>query len=123
MAIHPMAYVHPEAQIADEVEIGPFASIGADVTIGPRCDIGSNVTITGHTTLGADNRIWPGAVIGTEPQDISYQGSPTRVEIGDRNYIRECVTINRATEKAEGVTRIGNENFLMACCKCRQLTG
>jgi UDP-N-acetylglucosamine acyltransferase len=116
MAIHPLAYVHPDARIDEDVEIGAFCWIGPDVTIGPRCRLLNHVTIAGHTSLGAENRIWPGAVIGTEPQDITYQGTPTRVRIGDRNLIRECVTINRATEKGDGVTLLGSDNFLMACC-------
>ena len=76
----------------------------------------NSVTLMGHVTIGCYNHIYPGAVIGGEPQDISYRGSDTKVLIGDHNIIRECVTINRASEKEDGFTRIGNHNFLMACC-------
>jgi UDP-N-acetylglucosamine acyltransferase len=110
------ADVHPSAQIAEDVEIGSYCVIGPDVKIGPGCRLASHVTIVGHTEIGADNRIFPGAVIGTDPQDIGYSGAPTRVIIGDDNLIREYVTVNRASEKADGFTQIGSSNFLMACC-------
>jgi UDP-N-acetylglucosamine acyltransferase len=107
--------IDPRAEIADGVEIGPFCVIGPHVHIGRGTRLLGNVTIMGHVRLGKNNKIYPGVVIGGEPQDISYAGSPTRVEIGDNNVIRECVTINRGTEKEDGLTRIGNNNFLMAC--------
>lgn len=108
--------IDPRAEIDDDVEIGPFCVVGPHVRIGRGTRLMNNVTVMGHVTIGEFNRIYPGVVIGGEPQDISYAGSPTRVEIGDHNIIRECVTINRGTEKEFGVTRIGNRNFLMACC-------
>jgi UDP-N-acetylglucosamine acyltransferase len=108
--------IDPRAQIDDEVAIGPFCVIGPRVRIGRGTRLESNVTLMGDVTLGCRNHLYPGVVIGGEPQDISYHGAETRVQIGDENIIRECVTINRATEKEEGVTRVGNHNFLMACC-------
>lgn len=110
------ASVHPQAQLADDVEIGPFCCIGPNVIIGRGTRLENSVTVLGRTTIGEFNRIYPGAVIGAEPQDLSYRGSDARVEIGDYNTIRECVTINRASEKEEGVTSLGDHNFLMACC-------
>jgi UDP-N-acetylglucosamine acyltransferase len=76
----------------------------------------THVTITGHTTIGRFNRFYPGTVIGAEPQDLSYRGTDTRVLIGDHNVFRECVTVNRATEKEEGITSIGSRGYYMACC-------
>jgi UDP-N-acetylglucosamine acyltransferase len=108
------AWIDPRATIEDEVEIGPFCVIGPDVTIRRGTRLLNNVTVMGHVTIGQDNTIYANCVIGGEPQDISYTGSPTRVEIGDGNMIREGVTINRATEKEDGITRIGNHNYLMA---------
>jgi UDP-N-acetylglucosamine acyltransferase len=108
--------IHPKAELDDDVEVGPFSVIGPNVRIGRGTRIENNVTLTGHVVIGASNRIYPGTVIGAEPQDISYRGTPTRVEIGDRNIIREGVTINRGSEKEDGVTVVGSDNFLMACC-------
>jgi UDP-N-acetylglucosamine acyltransferase len=118
MATHidPMASVSPSAVIDDDVSIGPFCVVGPDVRIGRGTRLQNNVTLTGHTTIGADNQIFPGVVIGAEPQDLSYTGTPTRVVVGDRNTIRECVTINRGTEKEEGLTELGSDCFLMANC-------
>ncbi len=106
--------IHPQAELADDVEIGPFCVIGPHARIGRGTKLENNVTIMGHVTLGEFNHVYPGAVIGGEPQDLSYGGSDTRVEIGDHNVFREGVTINRATEKEDFVTRIGNHNYLMA---------
>jgi len=110
------AFIDPRAEIAEDVQIGPFCVIGPDVRIGRGTRLENNVTLTGRVTLGADNHIYPGTVIGAEPQDISYGGSDTQVIIGDGNVIRECVTVNRATHKEDGITSLGNHNFLMACC-------
>jgi UDP-N-acetylglucosamine acyltransferase len=107
--------IDPRAEIDDDVEIGPFCVIGPHVRIGRGTKVESNVTMMGHVTVGEYNHIFPGAVIGGHPQDISYRGSATRVVIGDHNVIREGVTINRATEKEEGITSVGDHNFLMAC--------
>jgi UDP-N-acetylglucosamine acyltransferase len=110
------ASVHPDAQLGDDVEVGPFCVIGPHVTIGRGTRLVNNVTVTGRTILGEHNLIFPGAVIGADPQDISYRGSDTLVSIGSHNTIRECVTINRATEKEEGITSLGDWNYLMAGC-------
>jgi UDP-N-acetylglucosamine acyltransferase len=114
--IHPLAHVAPEAELGDNVFVGPFCLIGPHVKVGAGSRLESHVVITGHTTIGADNRFFPNCVIGAEPQDYSYSGSPTRVEIGDGNTFREGVTVNRAAEKEDHVTRIGNHNLLMANC-------
>ncbi|MEX2168015.1 MAG: acyl-ACP--UDP-N-acetylglucosamine O-acyltransferase [Pirellulales bacterium] len=108
------AWIDPRASIEDDVEIGPFCTIGPDVQIGRGTRLISSVTVMGRVTIGRDNTIYPGAVIGGEPQDISYAGSDTCVLIGDGNIIREGVTINRATEKDDGITKLGDRNFLMA---------
>ena len=108
--------IDPRAEIDDEVYVGPFCVIGPHVRIGRGTRLENSVTLMGRVRLGEFNRVYPGVVIGGEPQDISYAGSDTRVLIGDHNIIRECVTINRASEKEDGVTRIGDHNFLMACC-------
>jgi UDP-N-acetylglucosamine acyltransferase len=108
--------IDPRARIADDVEIGPFCAIGPGVTIGQGTRIENNVTIKGRVHIGRDNHIHPGVVIGGEPQDISYRGTDTEVRIGDYNVIRESVTINRASEKEDGVTSVGNHCYLMACC-------
>lgn len=108
------ACVDPRAEIADDVAIGPYCVIGPDVKVGPGTRLISHVCLTGHTTIGAHNLINPFVVIGGDPQDHSYQGTPTRVEVGDHNIIRESVTINRATEKEDGLTRVGSHCYLMA---------
>ncbi|MCL4203731.1 MAG: acyl-ACP--UDP-N-acetylglucosamine O-acyltransferase [Pirellulaceae bacterium] len=110
------AFVDPRAELDDDVEIGPFCVVGPDVTIGRGTRLLNNVTLTGCVTIGEFNQLYPGVVIGAEPQDLSYRGSRTRVEIGDRNVFRECVTVNRATEKEEGVTTVGSRCLIMACC-------
>lgn len=109
------AVVDPRAELDDDVRIGPMCVVGPHVRIGRGTELINSVTLAGHVTIGQHNRIWPGAVIGGEPQDVSYQGSPTQVVLGDHNIIRECVTINRATEKEDGRTVVGDHNFLMAC--------
>ena len=112
-SIHPTAVVDPRAELADGVVIGPYAVIGPDVTIGAQSRIGPHVVIDGRVRMGSGNKVFPGACIGLEPQDLKYAGDPTEVVIGDDNTIRECVTINRATSSGEQ-TRIGNGNLLMA---------
>ena len=109
------AIVDPKAEIGDDVQIGPFCVIGPGVKIGRGCKLANGVTLVGQVTLGEDNHLFPGVVIGAEPQDVSYRGSETRVVIGDNNILREGVTVNRATEKEDGITRIGSCNFFMAC--------
>jgi UDP-N-acetylglucosamine acyltransferase len=108
------ACVDPRADIGDDVEIGPYCVIGPDARIGRGTRMLSHVCVLGHAMIGEFNVFSPFAVVGGDPQDVSYQGTPTRVEIGDHNVIRENVTINRATEKEDGVTRVGSHNFFMA---------
>jgi UDP-N-acetylglucosamine acyltransferase len=114
--VHPTAVVERGARLADDVRIGPLCCVSSGATIGRGTILESHVTIMGDVQLGERNHLFPNAVIGGEPQDVSYRGAPTRVVIGDRNVIREGVTVNRGTEKEEGVTTIGDGNFLMACC-------
>ena len=109
----PLAYVHPEAKVADNVVIEPFVSIDKDVVIGEGTRIGSSVTIMPGVRIGKNCRIFPGAVIGAEPQDLKFRGEYTTVEIGDNTTIREYVTINRATV-AKGKTVVGSNCLLMA---------
>ena len=108
------AHVDPNAEIADGVEIGPYCVIGPDVKIGRGTKLIAQVCVMGVTTIGENNVISPFVVIGGDPQDVSYHGAATRVEIGDHNIIREGVTINRGSEKEDWVTRLGSHNFLMA---------
>jgi UDP-N-acetylglucosamine acyltransferase len=110
------AWVDPRAEIDEEVVIGPFCTIGAGARIGRGTRLHNNVTLMGNVTLGCDNVLFPNVVIGAEPQDYSYRGTDTCVEIGDANTFREGVTVNRASEKEDGVTRIGSHNFLMGNC-------
>src|SRR3954470_13040646 len=111
--ISTQAVVDRNAEIADDVEIGPFCVIWPDVKIGPGCRLLNNVTILGHTTIGRDNVFFPNSVIGAPPQDLKSRGAPPRLEIGDGNTFREAVTVHVGTEKGGGVTRIGNANLLM----------
>ncbi len=111
--IHPTAIVHPQARLHPSVRVGPYAVIGAAVTIDEDTTIGPHVVIEGRTHIGRRNRIFPGAAIGLEPQDLKYAGADSCVLIGDDNLIREFVTINRATGDGEE-TRLGNGNLLMA---------
>ena len=118
MTIHSAnnAFVDPQARIEDDVTIGPFCVIGPDVSIGCGTRLENSVTVTGDVAIGEGNHIHPNVVLGGAPQDLSYQGSPTKLIIGDRNVIRENVTINRGSEKESGVTVVGNHCFLMAGC-------
>jgi UDP-N-acetylglucosamine acyltransferase len=108
------ACVDPRAELADDVEIGPYCVLGPDVKIGRGTRLIAHVCVLGVTSIGAHNVIHPFAVLGGDPQDVSYQGGATRLEIGDHNIIRESVTIHRASEKEDRVTSIGSHNFLMA---------
>lgn len=114
--ISPLASVDPKAVIADGVEIGPFCYVGPEVEIKEGTCLQNNVTVIGNTIIGKRNRIFSNCVIGGEPQDHSYKGTPTRVEIGDDNTFREGVTINRGTEKEVGLTSVGSHNYLMTGC-------
>jgi len=113
--IHPTAVISPGAELGEDVQVGPYSVVGPEVKIGDRTQIGPQVVIDGVTSIGADNVIVGQANIGAMPQDLSYQGEPTLCEVGDRNTIREFVTINRGTIKGGGLTRIGNDCMLMAC--------
>jgi UDP-N-acetylglucosamine acyltransferase len=112
--IHPTAIVDSKAQLAESVEVGAYSVIGPHVSIGPNSKIGPHVVIEGHTTIGSDNTIFQFASIGAAPQDKKYKGEPTQLQIGDRNTIREFVTLNRGTAQDAGVTRLGNDNWIMA---------
>jgi UDP-N-acetylglucosamine acyltransferase len=112
--IDPRAVISPQAQIAADVEIGPFTVIGADVIIGAGTWIGPHAVINGPTRIGMQNKIFQFASLGDAPQDKKYGGEPTHLEIGDRNVFRESVTVNRGTTHDKGVTHIGNDNLLMA---------
>ena len=111
--ISPLASIHPDARIGDQVEIGPFTTIGADVEVGNGTWIGPNVTIMDGARIGTDCRIFSGAVLSAIPQDLKFKGERTTVEIGDRSTIRECVTINMGT-KAYGKTVVGKDCLIMA---------
>lgn len=108
------AIIHPSAKLAKGVSVGPGSIIGADVEIGEGTWVGPHVVIQGPTVIGKNNKIFQFASVGDEPQDITYQGEPTRLEIGDNNIIREYCMISRGTVKGGGLTRLGNDNFLMA---------
>ena len=112
--IHPTALIDPAAQLAADVEVGPFAMVGPHVQIGARTRIGAHCVIDGHTTIGEDNVFHPHSTIGGPPQDKKYAGEPTRLEIGDRNTVREYCTFNTGTAQDVGVTRIGDDNWIMA---------
>ena len=114
MRIHASALVHPGARLAADVEIGPYSVVGERVEIGEGSWIGAHVVLDGRLRIGRRNRIFHFASIGAPPQDKKYAGEDTAVEIGDDNTIREYVTINRGTALDAGVTRVGNENWIMA---------
>ncbi|MBI4871054.1 MAG: acyl-ACP--UDP-N-acetylglucosamine O-acyltransferase [Candidatus Riflebacteria bacterium] len=113
--IHPTAVVSPQSELGNDVVIGPYAVIGDHVVIGDGTQIGPNVLIDQWTTLGRNNKIFTGAVIGSESQDRKFNGERSYVSIGDHNTIREYVTINRATTP-EATTRLGNDNAILAYC-------
>ena len=114
MSVHSTAIVDSRAKVAASCKVGPYCVIGADVELGERCDLISHVTIEGPTQIGVNNAFFPFCAIGMAPQDTTYDGEPTRLEIGDHNEIRECVTINRGTLKGGGVTRVGSHVLVMA---------
>lgn len=111
--IHPSAIVDPAAEIAEDAEIGPFSIVSGNVTIGSKTKLHSSVVVGEWTDIGEGNEIFPGAVIGVAPQDLRYSGERAYTKIGDRNVIREYVTIHRASD-AEGITQIGDDNLIMA---------
>lgn len=112
--IHSTAIIHPTAELADDVSVGPFTLVGAGVQIDAGSIIGSHVVIKGPTHIGKDNRIFQFSSIGEDTQDMKYRGEPTRLEIGDRNIIREYCTIHRGTVQDKSLTKLGNDNLLMA---------
>lgn len=112
--IHATAIIDPSAELAAGVSVGPYTVIGPRVRIGRGTVVGPHVVIKGTTTIGEDNRITQFASIGEDPQDKKYAGEDTRLEIGDRNLIREYCTINRGTAQDSGVTRVGSDNWLMS---------
>jgi UDP-N-acetylglucosamine acyltransferase len=112
--IHPTAIVSSDAKIGDGCRIGPFCTVGDNVTIGAGVTLDSHVVVDGITTIGDETRVYPFVSIGLAPQDLKYQGEPTSTEIGKRNHIREFVTVHRGTAGGGGVTRIGDDNLLMA---------
>jgi UDP-N-acetylglucosamine acyltransferase len=112
--IHPTAIIDPAAKVPESCKIGPFCMVGPDVTLGENCELISHVVIQGPATLGNDNKIFPFAAIGIGPQDLTYKGEPTRLVIGDRNHIREYVTIHRGTVKGGGLTQVGSDCLIMA---------
>jgi UDP-N-acetylglucosamine acyltransferase len=114
MTIHPTAILDRRAKIPESCEVGPYCVIGAEVELGEGCRLLSHVALEGPTKIGSRNQFYPYSSIGLPPQDLSYAGEPTRLEIGDDNTIREFVTINRGTVKGGGLTRIGNHNLIMA---------
>ncbi len=114
MSIHPTAVVDPTAKIPGSCSIGPYCVIGAGVELGENCELAAHVVLSGPSKFGADNKIFSFAALGGEPQDITYKNEPTRLEVGDRNQIREYVTITRGTKKGGGVTRVGSDTLIMA---------
>ena len=114
MTVHPTAIIDPTAQVHRNCQIGPYCVVGPAVQIGEHCELISHVTLQGPTKIGSHNRFYPFCSIGLAPQDLTYAGQPTQLEIGDHNQIREFVTINRGTVKGGGLTRVGSHNLIMA---------
>ncbi len=114
MSVHPTAIVDRSAKIPSSCEIGPYCTVGAGVELGKNCELISHVVFGGPSKIGARNQFFPFSSVGLGPQDLSYKGEPTRLEMGDDNVIREFVTINRGTVKGGGVTRIGSHALIMA---------
>jgi len=112
--IHPTAIIDPQAQLDSSVEVGAYSIVGPNVRIDAGTVIGPHVVIDGHTTIGKDNRFFQFCSIGAAPQDKKWQGEPTRLEVGDRNTVREFVSFNLGTVQDEGVTRLGNDNWISA---------
>jgi len=112
--IHPTAIIDPSCELANDVSVGAYAIIGPDVRIDSGTSIGPHAVIKGPARIGKHNRIFQFASVGEDPQDKKYRGEVTYLDIGDRNIIREYVTIHRGTAQDQGITRIGNDNLLMA---------
>ena len=113
-SIHSTAIVAPQAQLGDNVSIGPYSIVGPYAVIGDGCEIHNHVTVTGATTLGKNVQVHPGAVIGGPPQDLKYKGERTTLSIGDNTVIRECCTLHTGTELGGGHTEVGCNNLIMA---------
>jgi UDP-N-acetylglucosamine acyltransferase len=113
MSIHALAAVDPTAVLGDDVIVGPFAVIGPGVEIGDRTEIASGAQIHGPTRIGRENRIYPNAVLGGDPQDLKFAGETVRLEVGDRNVIREFTTFHRGTGKGGGLTKVGDDSLFM----------
>jgi UDP-N-acetylglucosamine acyltransferase len=114
--IHPTAVIEHGAQIADDVEVGPFCYVGAKATIGEGCRLVSHVVVIGRTTLGKHNTVWPQAVLGADPQDLKFHGEDSQLVVGDHNQIRESVTMQLGTENGGWYTRVGSHNLIMVGC-------
>ncbi len=114
MSIHPTAIVDSSARIPGSCSIGPYCVVRAGVELGENCELVAHVVLGGPSRFGSHNKIYPFAALGLDPQDVSYKGEPTRLEVGDHNVVREYVTINRGTSKGGGVTRIGSHVLIMA---------
>ena len=114
MNVHPTAIIDPRAKVPASCTVGPYCVIGADVELGEGCRLVSQVALEGPTKIGDDNAFFPFCAVGMAPQDVTYRGEPTRLEIGDHNEIRECVTISRGTVKGGGLTRVGSHTLIMA---------
>ncbi|HVP56020.1 MAG TPA: acyl-ACP--UDP-N-acetylglucosamine O-acyltransferase [Candidatus Eisenbacteria bacterium] len=114
MSIHPTAIVDPTAKIPASCTIGPYCIVGAGVELGENCKLHSHVVLGGPSKFGSGNEVFDFAAVGGDPQDVTYKGEPTRLEVGDRNIIREYVSINRGTLKGGGITRIGSDTLIMA---------
>ena len=120
MSIHSTARIHPSSVVAETAKlgarciVGPFCTIGPHVEIAEDCELVSHVVVDGHTRLGDGNKIFPFTAVGIPPQDLKYQNEPTQLEIGDRNVIREYVTISRGTKGGGGITRLGSDCLVMA---------
>jgi UDP-N-acetylglucosamine acyltransferase len=112
--IHPTAIVDPKAQLGADVEIGPFCIVGPDATIGARTTLKSHNVVDGVTTIGEDNQLRPFAALGGPPQHLAYKGEPTRLIVGDRNFIGEYMTMHIGTPGGRGVTTVGSDGFFMA---------
>ncbi len=115
MSVHPSAVVAPTAVVPASCTVGPYCTIGPHVVLGEDCELISHVILDGHSSIGARNKFFPFSSIGVEPQDISYAGQPTRLEMGDENVVRESVTISRGTVKGGGLTRVGSFCLFMTC--------
>jgi UDP-N-acetylglucosamine acyltransferase len=114
MNVHPTAVIDSSARVSPSCKIGPYCVIGPQVEVGDHCELMSHVVIEGPTKIGANNRFFPFSSIGLAPQDVSYKGEPTRLEMGDDNTVREFVTINRGTVKGGGLTKVGSHILIMA---------